>query len=124
MRAIIVSILFFAVLPAANAGDEPIFDLQPIVNEVSLYQNSSDGGDNLGQTLQIVSINTITLWTTFNLEFTADFNRELTEGTTRDYYLEVGLVKPVWRRLSANYQRVHGTFVDEPVNQFGIRWSF
>lgn len=105
------------------AGDDSI-GFGPIVNEVSLYQNSSDDGDNLGQTLQIVSINSFNIFTDFSIEFTADFNRHLTPGKDRDYYLEIGIVKPVWKSLSANYQRIHGTFVDDPVNQFGVRWSF
>lgn len=108
----------------ASSSQDATLGFSPIVNEVSVYQNSSDDGDNLGQTLQIVSINEIKVGVAFNLEFTADFNQKLTPGKGKDYYLEIGLVKPVWRDLSVNYQRIHGTFVDEPVNQFGVRWSF
>lgn len=124
MRYIItglISLLLYT--PSAHSQDAAI-GVSPIVNEVSVYQNSSDDGDNLGQTLQIVSINEIRMGLTFNLEFTADFNRKLTPGKNSDYYLEIGLVKPVWKELSVNYQRIHGTFVAEPVNQFGVRWSF
>jgi len=105
------------------AGENKL-NFQPIVNEVSLYQNTSDDGDNFGQTLQIVSINEFRVVTTFSFEFTADFNRKLTPGEDHDYYMEIGIVKPVWKKLSANYQRIHGTFVSDPVNQFGVRWSF
>lgn len=121
MAAILIIVTFFSSI--VLAGDDT-FGFQPLVNEVSLYQNSSDDGDNLGQTLQIISINEFKVVTTFNLEFTADFNRKLTPGEDSDYYLEVGIVKPVWKRLSANYQRIHGTFISDPVNQFGVRWSF
>jgi hypothetical protein len=58
------------------------------------------------------------------IEFTADFNRKMAPGEDHDYYLEFGLVKSVWRNVSVNYQRIHGTFIDDPVNQFGIRYRF
>jgi hypothetical protein len=124
--AILIMIICFIPEVTAQSGmsDDNIYGFAPIVNEISLYQNSSDDGDNLGQTLQIVSINEVRLGTTFNIEFTADFNRKMTPGEDRDYYLELGLVKPVWKNLSANYQRIHGTFISDPVNQFGLRWSF
>jgi hypothetical protein len=122
-RFLTVYLTVFCVGWSARADDSPL-DFSPIVNEISIYQNSSDDGDNLGQTLQIVSINEIKLGTTFNLELTADFNRRMTPGENEDYYLEISLVKPVWKRLSVNYQRIHGTFMADPVNQFGMRWSF
>jgi hypothetical protein len=100
------------------------FSFEPIVNEVSLFQNFLDDGNDAGQTLQIVSINSMTILTDFSVEFTADFNRKMTPGHDTDYYLEIGIVKPVLDKISLNYQRVHGTFVDKPVNQIGIRYSF
>lgn len=118
-----VAVFIFFLVGISTAGGNN-FGFQPMVNEISLYQNNSQAGHNLGQTLQIISINTVKVGTAFNIEFTADFNRHLTPGTNREYYLEIGLVKPVWQKLSVNYQRVHGTFVCEPVNQFGLRWSF
>ena len=118
-----ICIMVFCMAWLAQA-DEGSLDFSPIVNEVSVYQNSSDDGDDLGQTLQIISINEIKLGTTFNLELTADFNRRMTPGENEDYYLEISLVKPVWKKLSVNYQRIHGTFITDPVNQFGMRWSF
>ena len=120
--SIVSAVILFLIGISTAAGSD--FEFQPIVNEVSLYQNSSDSGNDLGQTLQIVSINTFKVGTTFNIEFTADFNRHLTPGTNREYYLEIGIIKPVWQKLSVNYQRIHGTFVCEPVNQFGLRWGF
>ena len=122
-RFLAICIMSFGITGPAQADDGPL-GFAPIVNEVSVYQNSSDDGDNLGQTLQIISINEIKLGTVFNLEFGVDFNRRMTPGEDRDYYLEIGLVKPVWKKLSVNYQRIHGTFIADPVNQFGVRWSF
>ncbi len=122
-RFLAICITLFCVAWSARADDGPL-GFAPIVNEVSVYQNSSDEGDDLGQTLQIISINEIKLGTAFNLEFTADFNRRMTQGEDRDYYLEISLVKPVRKKLSVNYQRIHGTFIADPVNQFGVRWSF
>lgn len=121
-----LAVVFFLVVIFTNgaAGGDNALGFKPVVNEVSLFQNLADGGQRLGQTLQIVSINSIKLGTWFNLEFTADFNRKLNEGQETDYYIEIGLVKPIWKRLSANYQRVEGTFVSEPFSQFGLRWSF
>lgn len=116
--------LFVVLCVGACVAGENTLGFSPIVNEVSLYQNTSDDGDNFGQTLQIVSINEFRLITTFNFEFTADFNHKLTPGKDDDYYIEVGIVKPVWKKLSANYQRIHGTFIEDPINQFGVRWSF
>lgn len=124
MKKFIVICMVSLGMPGLGQTDDGPLDFTPIVNEVSIYQNSSDEGDNLGQTLQIISINEIKLGTTFNLEFTADFNRRMTPGENEDYYLEISLVKPVWKRLSVNYQRIHGTFMVDPVNQFGMRWSF
>jgi hypothetical protein len=123
VRYLLILFVLTSTLSAAFGGENPI-GFVPISNEVSLYQNTSDDGDNLGQTLQLVLINTVDIGTELGVEFTADFNRKLTPGKDGDYYLEFGLVKPVWKRLSVNYQRVHGTFVDDPVNQLGIRWRF
>lgn len=122
-RFLAICITVFCMTWSARADDSPL-GFSPIVNEVSIFQNSSDDGDNLGQTLQIISINEIKLGTTFNLEFTADINRLMTPDENEDYYLEISLVKPVWKKLSVNYQRIHGTFITDPVNQFGMRWSF
>ncbi|MEE9554705.1 MAG: hypothetical protein V3W18_10450 [candidate division Zixibacteria bacterium] len=124
MRNIVVIVFIIFCLSGTSLAGDDTFGFQPIVNEVSIFQNSSDTGDNLGQTLQIVSINELKVLTTFNFEFTADFNRKMTPGEDSDYYIEIGLVKPVWKKLSANYQRVHGTFIGDPVNQLGVRWSF
>jgi len=123
MRGLFFIIIIVAFYGAARGGDDRL-DFSPISNEVSLYQNGSDDGDNLGQTLQVVFINTVTIGTELGVEFTADFNRKMTPGEDYDYYLEFGLVKPVWKKLSVNYQRIHGTFVSDPVNQFGVRWRF
>ncbi len=97
---------------------------EKLVNEVSFYQNRYDDFVNAGQTLQIVSINSFNLVTRFNLEFTYDLNYNLEKKDDFTYYLEFGVVKEIFPRFSINYQRIHGTFVDKPVNQFGIRFSF
>ena len=119
-----IFVAFSAVICRVAQGGEYPLGFSPISNEISLYQNSSDNGDNFGQTLQIVFINSIDIGTELNIEITADINRKMTPGKDRDYYLEFGLVKPVWKRISVNYQRIHGTFVDDPINQFGIRYRF
>jgi hypothetical protein len=95
-----------------------------LVNEVSFYQNRYDDFLNAGQTLQVVSINSFKLGTWFNLEFTYDLNYNLEKKDDFTYYLELGVVKEIFPRFSINYQRIHGSFVDKPVNQFGIRFSF
>ena len=97
--------------------------ITPITNEISFYKNIDDLGDSRGTTLQIISINEFRLGTNFIFEFTGDFNWNLDLYEDHDYYLELSLVKPVYRSLSLNYQRIYGTFVTEPVNQFGIRLS-
>jgi len=112
------------VLAGLVSADESVVSFQPLVNEISLYKNFLDDGDDAGQTLQIVSINSIKIYTEFSFEFTADFNRKLTPGKDHDYYMEFGIVKPVWKKVSANYQRIYGTFVDKPINQIGVRYSF
>lgn len=100
-----------------------VFGIIPITNEVSLYRNVDDHGTDRGETLQIIAINTIKIWTEFNFEFTGDFNWDMSYEK-RDHYIELSLVKPVAYRVSLNYQRIISTFEDEPVNQFGIRFSF
>ncbi len=96
----------------------------PITNEVSFYKNIDDSGAGRGRTLQIVSINGFHLGTDFSFEFTCDYNWRLDRCEKRDYYMELSLVKPVYKALSVNYQRVYGTFVDQPINQIGLRLSF
>jgi len=100
------------------------FDFREITNEISLYQNRYDDFLNAGQTFQVVSINSIRAWTWFNLEITWDMNYDLEKEDDFTHYVEFGLVKPVKSGLSINYQRIHGTFVPDPINQVGIRYSF
>jgi hypothetical protein len=95
----------------------------PICNEISLYKNIDDAGDSRGRTLQLVSINAFHCLTDFSIEVTADFNWEYDLYEKHDYYMELSLVKPVYKAVSVNYQRIYGTFVPEPINQFGIRIS-
>ena len=105
----------------------------PISNEISLYQNYDDTGEDRGRTLQVISINSFRLFTDFSFEFTADFNWQysyvdpfdLDLGmNSRDHYIELSLIKPVTSMLSLNVQRVIATFENEPVNQFGFRLIF
>jgi hypothetical protein len=105
----------------------------PISNEISLYQNYDDTGEDRGRTLQVISINSFRLFTDFSFEFTADFNWQYSYAdpfdldlgmNSRDHYIELSLVKPVTSMLSLNVQRVIATFENEPVNQFGFRLVF
>lgn len=105
----------------------------PISNEISFYKNYDDAGKNRGQTLQVISINSFKILTTFNFEFTGDFNwrysyidpSDISLGKNNyDYYLELSIVKPVTGLLSFNVQRISSTFEGKPINQFGIRLSF
>ena len=114
----IAVILFLLLTPLLSART---FDFMKLSDEVSFYANTNDEFDTRGRTLQIVAINQVKIGTWIQVEFTGDFNWEMTPGTNYDYYMEFSLVKPVWKKLSINYQRVYGTFVDEPINQFGIR---
>ncbi len=101
------------------------FDFMKISDEVSYYANSDDDFNAQGRTLQIVALNSFKIGTWFQIEFTGDFNWEMTTlpDKTYDYYIEVGIVKPLWKNLSLNYQRIYGTFVEKPINQFGLRLS-
>ena len=104
--------------PSKNVG------FYPISNQVSLYQNYDDSGEDRGRTLQIIAINSFRLWTEFSFEFTADYNFKLTPGLNRDHYVELSLVKPVTPLISLNVQRVISTFEPESINQFGLRLVF
>ncbi len=95
----------------------------PISNEVSFYKNVDDDGVDRGTTLQIISINQFNLGTDFIIEFTGDFNWDLDFYEDHDYYIELSLVKPVYKSLSVNYQRIYGTFASGPINQIGLRLS-
>jgi hypothetical protein len=125
-QAVLISIVAVLLTPAAH-GEH--FGMSPITNELSFYKNTDDDFNSLGRTLQIISINSFTAFTRFNIEFTGDFNWKMTPEMggpgreTYDYYLELSLVKPLTRRLSFNYQRIYGTFVSKPINQFGVRLS-
>lgn len=121
MRVLVIVVVVISSLSScAVAGD---FDMSPICNEISLFKNTDDNFNSLGQTLQIVSINSFKSLTWFNFEFTGDFNWKLTEGKDYDYYMELSLVKSLTSKLSVNYQRIYGTFVQEPINQLGLRLS-
>ncbi|MBN1213104.1 MAG: hypothetical protein JXA92_11040 [candidate division Zixibacteria bacterium] len=99
------------------------FGFYPISNEVSIYKNVDDTGEDRGETLQLVLINSFKLFTTFNFEFTADYNFDYTPGLDRDHYVELSLVKPITKVFSLNVQRVISTFENESINQFGFRLS-
>jgi len=109
------------------------FGFYPISNEVSFYRNYDDSGEDRGETLQFVHINSFKLWTTFSFEFTADYNwrysyinpMDVSAGkNANDHYVELSLVKPVTSFFSLNVQRVISTFEPEPINQFGVRFVF
>lgn len=95
----------------------------PITNEISYFKNVDDTGLDRGRTLQIVSINSFDIGTEIIFEFTGDFNWDMDLYEDHDYYLELSLVKPVYKSISINYQRIYGTFCPEPINQFGLRLS-
>jgi hypothetical protein len=110
-----------------NAHPLPSFDgkvigFYPITNEISLYRNADDSWNDRGKTLQIISINSFKLWTTFNFEFTGDFNWDMSY-LKRDHYIELSIVKPVVKKISLNFQRIISSFENRPINQFGIRLS-
>ena len=108
--------------PGSSRADISDF-VTPFNNEISYFKNIDDAGEDRGTTLQIISINGFNLGTDFIFEFTGDFNWDLDLYEDYDYYLELSIVKPVYKSLSVNYQRIYGTFYNEPVNQFGIRLS-
>jgi len=121
----LLMVLSFTLVTASTAVPQTSkFGFQPLTNEVSIYQNYSDDGGNSGQTLQVIAINSFKILTDFMIEFTADFNRKLTSGYDSDYYIEIGIVKPVFKRISLNVQRIYGTFVCREINQVGFRFSF
>ncbi len=103
--------------------DGELFGLYPITNEVSFLKNVDDTGVDRGLTMQVVAINGFRLWTEFTFEFTADFNWDMSMYDN-DHYVELSLVKPIIKSFSLNYQRIHSTFEPEPINQFGVRFSF
>jgi len=105
----------------------------PISNEISFYKNYDDVGEDRGQTMQIVSINSFKILTTFNFEFTGDFNWRYSYidpynsslgKNDHDYYIELSVVKPVTSFFSLNVQRIIATFEEESINQYGFRLSF
>jgi len=120
-KNLFVTLLFLSLAQPISAET---FDFMKISDEISFYANTDDNLNTQGRTLQIVAINSLKIGTWFQIEFTGDFNWEMTTlpGKTYDYYIEVGVVKPLWKNLSLNYQRIYGTFMDEPINQFGIRF--
>lgn len=121
-KKIFILLFFILILPAFVFSQT--FGLKPVSNNVSLYQNTYDDLEDAGQTLQIVMINSFKLGTWFTLEITGDFDRNLQDKDKLCHYFEFGLVKDIYSKFSLNYQRIVGTFVDKPVNQFGIRFSF
>ncbi|MEE9442640.1 MAG: hypothetical protein V3V99_08220 [candidate division Zixibacteria bacterium] len=119
-KCILIGALIFSFALTSLAVSENII---PYTNEISYFRNFDDNGKNRGTTLQIISINEFNLGTNFIFEFTGDFNWELDFTNDRDYYIELSIVKPVYKSISLNYQRIYGTFYKPPVNQVGVRLS-
>lgn len=119
LRNILCAFLMLLVLSPILSAET--FDFMKLCDEVSFFANTNDKFDTRGRTLQVVALNQVKIGTWFQIEFTGDFNWDLDPGYDYDYYIEVGVVKTFWGNLSINYQRIYGTFVEEPVNQFGIR---
>lgn len=117
----ILALMIVAILVAFS----PVFaqSVTPFTNEISYFKNIDDLGNSRGTTLQVISINGFNIGTDFVFEFTGDFNWNLDLYEDYDYYMELSIVKPVYKKLSVNYQRVYSTFYAEPINQFGIRIS-
>lgn len=111
------------IIPTLESNSKQI-GFYPVSNEVSVYWNFDDAGDDRGRTLQLVLLNGVKLYTDFTIEFTGDFNWDYTTGLNRDHYMELGVVKPITSYFSINVQRVMSTFVERPVNQFGVRFRF
>lgn len=117
---------FFALVVIVLLGTVSIAVAQsvtPFTNEVSYFKNLDDLGNSRGTTLQVISINGFNIGTDFIFEFTGDFNWNMSPIFDEDYYLELSIVKPVYKKLSVNFQRIYSTFEPEPINQFGIRIS-
>ncbi len=119
-----VLFIFLICLIRAASVEAQTFTFEKISNELSLYQNYTDDIYSRGQTVQVVAINRFQIGWWFQAEFTADFNYDYDKAKAWDYYLEFGVAKQLVGGLSVNYQRVEGTFVMEPTNQIGLRWTF
>jgi len=57
-----------------------------ISNDLALYKNSNDNLNDKGWTLQIVLINMVRAGSEFQIELTADLNRDLAWEGKDDYY--------------------------------------
>ncbi len=95
-----------------------------ISNDVTFFRNTDDDINNKGWTLQLVFIDSIHLGTDFQVEYTADYNWGLAWEGKYDYYVEIGILKAVYKGFSINYQRIEGTFQRGGVNQIGLRYHF
>jgi hypothetical protein len=131
MRKLVSLVCVLALAGAAQAGIIPAWESQskqfgfyPITNEISLYRSFDDAGRDRGKTIQIVSINSFKLLTSFSFEFAGDFNFGYTPGYARDHYIEIGLVKHFTNFFSLNVQRVISKFEFKSINQYGVRFSF
>ncbi|MCK5126671.1 MAG: hypothetical protein KAR42_10480 [candidate division Zixibacteria bacterium] len=120
MKQLICTVLVFSAL-LAMWSPSMAQSVTPFTNEISYFKNVDDAGKNQGTTLQVISINEFTIGTNFIFEFTGDFNWRDDFAKEYDYYLELSIVKPIYKSMSLNYQRIHSTFEAEPINQFGIR---
>lgn len=123
VRLIIIFVVALVIQQGVVAHAQT-FTFEKISNELSLYQNYTDELKTQGQTVQVISINRFRVGTWIQTEFTADFNYDYEKPGKWDYYLEIGILKPIIGGLSINYQRIEGTFVSKPTNQIGLRWTF
>ncbi len=119
VTAVLITTVAASALPPVEGR---VFSIYPAVNEVSFYKNAEDDFDTRGWTLQVISINGFKLLTNFTIEFTGDFNWEMSY-LDRDYYIELSFVKPLAGKLSFNYQRIFSSFEASDINQVGLRLS-
>jgi len=118
LSAIVIILIVSSQSLALPPIEGKVFGITPLVNEISFYKNSDDTGADRGQTLQIVAINSLKIGTDFTFEFTADFNWDMSY-MKKDEYIELSIVKPIYKIISVNYQRIYNTFEPKPINQFG-----
>jgi len=124
LRKLLLMVFFLELFLLPEFCFARVFELKPISNNITLFQNTYDDWKGAGQTLQVVLINSFKLGTWFTLEITGDIDRSLQEKKKTCHYFEFGLLKDIAPKFSLNYQRIIGTYMDKPVNQFGVRFSF
>jgi hypothetical protein len=111
------------IVPDLGLAD-PSPQISGLVRTISLYENYLQGPDRFDtQTLSVYALYSFRIGPEFLAELTMDINGDAPDEVYTDYYMELQLIKPVWRGFSVMIEDVQGTYTNRIV-RFGVGYDF